>query len=422
MGFAAAGAIFDTRVFWLTFTPPGLLALLLCSAGAAWLYWRLSRVEAEERLLKAMNARPLDPDDSLHQRLKNIVDEIAVAGGCPRLRCVVVPIVGMNAFAISDFAGGGTIGVTEGALARLSREQLQGVVAHEAAHVLCGDCATVTAACLLFGVYSSAVAGLAVETGSGSDERPGLASFVPAAVLLQGVFAVLALASALINNAISRQREYRADAAAVRYTRDPLGLAQALGMMARHPSGAGWIPSGLAALCIRPTGSSAFDWLDRLAETHPPTDKRIGVLLRLGAASTASFVSRSSDAEEALEQREHLSRPPATKARVALVAGLGPGALQAATDALGTASASALSSAAGPRCPACGATLRPADYEGVSVLACQACGGRLASPLAISKILARREVGFSDEQRRLALFAASEGDHLRRRGDPIARA
>ena len=194
----------------------------------------------------------------------------------------------------------------------------------------------------------------------------------------------------------------------------PSALAQALGMMARHPSGAGWIPSGLAALCIRPTGSSAFDWLDRLAETHPPTDKRIAVLLQLAAASTASFVSRSSDAEEALEQREHLLRPPATKAGVAVAAGLGPGLLQAATNVTGTASAAAISSAAGPRCPACGATLRPADYEGVPVLACEACGGRLASPQAIGKILARREVGFTDEQRRLAVFTASEGDHLRR--------
>ena len=254
---AAAGTFFDTRVFWLTFTPAGLLALLLCSAGAAWLYWRFSRLGAQERLLEAMHAQPIDTNDRYHQRLKNIVDEIAIAGGCPHLRCVVVPTVGMNAFAFSDFSGGGTIGVTEGALARLSREQLQGVVAHEAAHVVCGDCATVTAACLLFGLYSSAVAGLAGCEAS-SDGARETVEIMPYALLLQGVFVVLALASALINSAISRQREYRADAAAVRYTRDPLGLAQALGMMARHPSGAGWIPSGLAALCIRPTGSSVL--------------------------------------------------------------------------------------------------------------------------------------------------------------------
>jgi Zn-dependent protease with chaperone function/Zn-finger nucleic acid-binding protein len=410
VGLAASATIFDTRVFWLAFTPPGLLALLLCSAGAAWLYWRLSRLGAEERLLAAMHARAIDTDDRFHQRLKNIVDEIAIAGGCPRLRCVVVPTVGMNAFAFSDFAGGGTIGVTEGALARLSREQLQGVVAHEAAHVLCDDCATVTAGCLLFGVYSSTIAGLGgIEIASDGDRET--AGFVPA-VLLQGVFAVLAVASALINSAISRQREYRADAAAVRYTRDPLGLAQALGMMARHPGGAGCIPSGLAALCIRPTGSSAYGWLDRLTETHPPTDRRIAVLLRLAAASTASFASRSSEADEALEQREHLTRPPATRAGVAAAAGLSLGLLQQ-TEAAGTSSSSSISSSAGPRCP-CGATLCPVDYEGVSVLACQACGGRLASTQAIGKILARREVGFTDAQRRLAVFTASEGDHLRR--------
>ena len=420
VGAAAASTIFDTRVFWLTFTVPGLLALLLCSAGVAWLYWRLSRVGAQERLLEAMHARPIDTNDRYHQRLKNIVDEIAVAGGCPRLGCVVVPTVGMNAFAFSDFAGGGTIGVTEGALARLSREQLQGVVAHEAAHILAGDCATVTAACLLFGVYSGAIAGLAdLETGSG-DERAAIGSAPgvgpqPGLLLVSGVLAVLALAAALINSAISREREYRADAAAVRYTRDPAGLAQALGMMARHPGGEGFIPEGLAALCIRPTGSCGDGWLDRLAETHPPTDRRIAALLQLATASAASFASRSSEAEEALEQREHLLRPPAAKAGVALATGLSPGLLQATVGAAGTASASAVSSVAGPHCPSCGATLRLADYEGVSVLACQACGGRLASPQAIGRILARREMGFTDEQRRLAAFAASEGDHLRRK-------
>lgn len=409
VGLAASALLFDTRVFWLTFTLPGLLTLLPCSAGAAWLYWRLSRVGAQERLLAAMHARPIDPDDRFHQRLKNIVDEIAIAGGCPRLRCVVVPTVGMNAFAFSDFAGGGTIGVTEGALARLSREQIQGVVAHEAAHILSGDCATVTAACLLFGVYSSAVSELgSIDAGIDGD-RPG-DSLVP----LAPVFAVLALASALINSAISREREYRADAAAVRYTRDPLGLAQALGMMARHPGGAGCIPSGLAALCIRPTGSSAYDWLDRLTETHPPTDKRIAILLRLAASSTASFASRSSEAEEALERREHLVRPPAIRAAAAVAVGLGSGLLQATAGVTGTASASAMSSAAGPHCPSCGASLRPADYEGASILACQACGGCLVPSGAMGKILARREVGFTDEQRRLAAFMASEGDHLRR--------
>jgi Zn-dependent protease with chaperone function len=233
VGLAAAAVVFDTRVLWLTFTLPGLLTLLLGSTAVAWLYWRLSRVGAQERLLAAMNAQPLDPNDRFHRRLQNIVDEIAIAGGSARLRCVVVPTVGMNAFAFSDFAGGGTVGVTEGALARLSREQLQGVVAHEATHILSGDCATVTAACLLFGVYSSAMGGLAeLEAGSG-DEEPGVGVVPrlgpgPSFLLAHGVFALLAFATALINAAISREREYRADAAAVRYTRDPLGLAQAL--------------------------------------------------------------------------------------------------------------------------------------------------------------------------------------------------
>ncbi|HJW75423.1 MAG TPA: M48 family metalloprotease, partial [Thermoleophilia bacterium] len=316
VGNAAAILLFDTRIFWLTLTGPGLVVLFMGSLGVAWLYWRLTRIGAEERLLAAMCARPLDPDDRYHRRLRNIVDEMALAAGCSRLRCVVVPTMGMNAFAFSDFDGGGTIGVTEGAVARLTRQQLEAVVAHEAAHVLAGDCRTVTAACLLFGVYSGALAGFE-EADVGMEGGRGEPSFVPVALMLHygfvlvlaGILALLALASALISSAVSRQREYRADAAAVRCTRDPLSLAQALAMMERHPGGAGYIAPGLAALCIRPTESGAWGWLDRLSETHPPTDRRIAVLLGFAGVSEKQLAASAFEAEEALEQREHFGVP-----------------------------------------------------------------------------------------------------------------
>jgi Zn-finger nucleic acid-binding protein len=65
-------------------------------------------------------------------------------------------------------------------------------------------------------------------------------------------------------------------------------------------------------------------------------------------------------------------------------------------------------------CPSCGAGLGPADYEGLRVAACASCGGRLVSTAEVSKIMARREVAFSDDQRRLAEVTLSGGDQLRR--------
>jgi Zn-dependent protease with chaperone function/Zn-finger nucleic acid-binding protein len=433
IGNAAAIVLFDTRLFWLTLTGPGLAALLLGSMGVAWLYWRLSRIGAEQRLLAAMCARPLDPDDRYHQRLRNIVDEMAIAGGCSGLRCVVVPTMGMNAFAFSDFDNGGTIGVTEGALARLTRQQLEAVVAHEMAHILAGDCRTVTAACLLFGVYSGALAGFAATDVEAEGSRGG-PDFAPVALVLHvgfvfvltGTLALLALASTLISSAVSRQREYRADAAAVRYTRDPLSLAQALAMMERHPGGAGHIAAGLAALCIRSTESGAWGWLDRLSETHPPTDRRIAALLAFAGVSERQFAASAFAAEDALQQREHFSVPreqvvaplaAAVAAGLAVADGAGGASAFAgprgAEQAVAATNVSAVAKA-GPQCPACGSTLRPLEYEGMTVLACSGCGGRLVPGRAMARILARREVGFTDEQRLKAADTAAQGDTLRR--------
>ena len=104
-----------------------------------------------------------------------------IASGAPRIECVTVATLGFNAFAFSDLHGGGVIGVTEGALARLSRQQLQAVVAHEFAHVLSGSYVTVTVSCLLFGIYSVAGRELdeAADAGSDADEASAVLGMVP---------------------------------------------------------------------------------------------------------------------------------------------------------------------------------------------------------------------------------------------------
>ncbi len=141
-------------VTWL-FTPLGVAIVLGAALALSLVYWGLAQIGARGRLLKAMHCRPLDPGDRYHERLANIVEEMRIATGAPRIECVTVRTVGLNAFAFSDLHGAGVIGVTEGALARLSRQQLQAVVAHEFAHILSGSYVTVTVSCLLFGIYSS---------------------------------------------------------------------------------------------------------------------------------------------------------------------------------------------------------------------------------------------------------------------------
>ena len=254
--------------FTWVFTLKGIGLILAVALAISLLYWFSSRLGARERLLRAMHCEPLDPGDRYHQRLANIVEEMRIATGGPRIECFTVRTLGLNALAFSDLRGEGVIGVTEGALARLSRQQLQGVVAHEFGHILSGNYVTVTVSCLLFGIYSEL--GDRLEEAALATGGSRAAPFALVAILQRGWLWVLQLASSVTNSALSRERERQADLAAARYTCDPLSLAEALRIISRHPGGAGYIPEGLAPLCIRDT-QSRIPWLfGSWRTTHPP--------------------------------------------------------------------------------------------------------------------------------------------------------
>ncbi len=401
-------------VTWL-FTPAWIAIVLGVSLIVALLYWGLAQIGARGRLMTAMHCRPLDSGDRYHARLANIVEEMRLATGAPRVDCVTVRTVGLNAFAFSDLRGGGVIGVTEGALARLSRQQLEAAVAHEFAHILSGSYVTVTVSCLLFGIYSSLAESLdgAADASSDTDAVSAVVLMVP----LRGWLWVMQLASSVVNAAISRQREWQADLAAVRYTRDPLALAEALRVISRHPGGAGYIPEGLAPLCIRATGSlgwPAVAWRD----SHPPIEARIRALLGVAHVSPAEFERQAAQAAEDFDRREHWSPAPGAAPAPAVV-GSRPAPSRVAVPPLASLdgppkSDMATVHEAGMTCPGCGAGLVLAPYEGIDIVACERCGGRLVTTAQIGKLLARREAGFTEEQHRLADLVTASGDALRR--------
>lgn len=424
--------VVDT-VSWV-FTLRGAGLILGVSAAASLLYWFSAQLGAKERLLRAMHCEPLDPGDRYHHRLANVVEEMRIATGSPRIECVTVRTLGLNAFAFSDLRGGGVIGVTEGALARLSRQQLQGVVAHEFAHVLSGTYVTVTVSCLLFGIYSALGDSLEQTAVGAAGTRAA-----PVAIGAVGVRAwlwVVQLASSLMSAALSRARERQADVAAALYTRDPLSLAEALRIISRHPGGVGYIPEGLAPLCIRDTvEGGASGW----KSTHPPLGERIEALLALAAASPDQFARQADAASERFAAREHWAPAPAAggAGRHIGLADAGRAAGAERAPATGPAPAvtplvpvpalSALdvtppAARAGgspgavraASCPSCGASLVLADYEGLRVTVCHSCGGRLVTPDEVAKILARREVAFTPDQLRLADLLSIGGDELRR--------
>jgi len=405
------------------FTLWGVALILGVAILGSVAYWFGAQIGARGRLLHAMHCEPLDPGDRYHQRLGNVVEEMRIATGSPRIECFTVETVGLNAFAFSDLHGGGVIGVTEGALARLSRLQLQGVVAHEFAHILSGSYVTVTVSCLLFGVYTTL--GENLEAAASATGGAGASPYALVAVALRGWLWVLQLASSVTNAALSRERERQADLAAARFTRDPLSLAEALRIVGRHPGGAGYIPEGLAPLCIRDTQGRPPWLLGSWRRTHPPIGERVDMLLALAHVSPDDFDQQVERAAETFHKREHWTPPPQAGdagPRIDPAAPLAVAGTPAAPSAAASpppasskhASAAASASAGAMTCPSCGAGLSQSDYEGLRVTVCASCGGRLVSTHEVSKILARWEVAFSDTQERLADLLAASGDQLRR--------
>ena len=398
--------------FSWVFTLRGIGLILGAALAGSLLYWFGSRLGARRRLLRAMHCEPLDAGDRYHQRLANIVEEMRIATGGPRIECFTVRTLGLNAFAFSDLHGHGVIGVTEGALARLSRQQLQAVVAHEFAQILSGTYVTVTVSCLLFGIYSEL--GDRLEDAALATGSTRAAPFALVAIALRGWLWVLQLASSVTNSALSRERERQADMAAARYTRDPLSLAEALRIISRHPGGAGYIPEGLAPLCIRDT-QPRTPWLfGSWRTTHPPVGERVDALLALANVSSEDFAQQVDTAAETFDKREHWSATPAAGGAGRRVGVEAAGVSLGPTAATLVAAPSRSSAGGVMTCPSCGAGLTRVDYEGVRVPACAACGGRLASPAEVSKVLARREVAFTAEQQRLAELLGAGGDRLRR--------
>ena len=174
---------------------------------------------------------PASSEDFLEKRLLNIVEEMAIASGVP-----VPPVYlmekekGINAFAAGFTPEDAVIGITGGALETLNREELQGVIAHEFSHVLNGDMwLDLKLVGFLHGILLIALIGRSILRGSSrsrESKNSGGAVLFGLVLLILGYIGVLF--GKLIKSAVSRQREYLADASAVQFTRNPQGLAGAL--------------------------------------------------------------------------------------------------------------------------------------------------------------------------------------------------
>jgi heat shock protein HtpX len=428
----------NTRQFWLH---AGIIALLV-----AGFHFFASAYDTVTVVTKSLNAEPPDPRDNVHKMLMDVMQEIhVVTGGKRSIRCVVIPSLSMNAMAAADLKGEAVVGITEGLLSRLTRPQLEAVIAHEAHHILSGDCLETTVAASLFGTFTTALEKL---NGSSQGRTFSSPAYLLAWLLMKPTY--------LLNMLISRDREFRADAASVRMTRNPIALAETLHLLSRSWRGEGFIGSGIEMLCIVNPEATALDetegfWADLLS-THPPLRTRIDILLRMARVSLSELeVLDGADASKSkMTVQEGLSyyamnprqqwQGPFTMAELGALPWLSPLTWitqqkdQAADRAWKYPAVNALfearlaepeQPASGLSCPVCRQPLVNEPYEGTQMLQCRFCGGILVENAIIPRIIARtnNENPCSDRINSLAKAVVRENQirQTRQRLDEIGR-
>ncbi len=244
---------------------------VLTSFGSYW--W------SDKLVLSMMHARPIKEEDN--RELFHIVENLCIASGIPMPKIYVMPEAQPNAFATGRNAEHAVVAVTAGLLQKLNKSELEGVIAHELSHIKNKDMLLQTVVVVLVGIIAI-LSDFFLRIsfygrGSGDDDNRGNAIIV----LLGLVAAILApIAATLIQLAISRKREFLADASGALLTRYPDGLADALEKIASDPTSMRRVNNSLAHLFISSPfkGKRSANWLIKLFLTHPPVEERIKAL------------------------------------------------------------------------------------------------------------------------------------------------
>ena len=265
--------------------------LLFVIAGSAFKTAELS--QGGRVVATSLGGEPISPHtkDPGLRRLMNIVEEMSIASGVPVPEVFVLPDPAINAFAAGHGPGDAAIGVTRGAIERLSRDELQGVIAHEFSHLLHGDMKlNVRLIGLLHGILCIALAGALLlritiylpsdSGGSREGDRRGgggiILILLAAGLALYIVGWIGVFFGNLIKAAVSRQREFLADASAVQYTRNPHGIAGALWKIGKFTSRLAHPRATEASHMF--FGDGVGHAFLQLFATHPPIPERIAAI------------------------------------------------------------------------------------------------------------------------------------------------
>lgn len=276
MGSVTAIAFYAAAVF-MGSTSVGIvpLAVGIALAGVWGSYY------GSDKLVLAMTgARVISHDDA--PQLFNLVEELTLAAGLPMPKVAIVEDDAPNAFATGRDPEHAVIAFTSGILRSMDREQLQGVAAHELAHVANRDTLVMAVAATTAGaiaILSDMVLRVTFWTGGNRDNDNG-GGGNPVAIIAALIALILApIAALLLKSAVSRKREALADATAVAFTRNPAGLRKALEVLASDSTVVHQKSNSVAHVWIEsPLDDSTTS---KLFSTHPPLAERIAILKQM---------------------------------------------------------------------------------------------------------------------------------------------
>ena len=269
----------------------------LVVALAVWIIMSLfAYFRGDSLLLTMSHAKKISRND--HPRLYNVVEEMKIASGLENMPDIyIIDDPALNAFATGRDPNRASVAITSGLLQKLNRDELQGVIAHEISHIKNRDVLLMTMCGVLLGTivilawYGSRILIFGSMTGSRRSSSSGGGGQAQIIILIVALaFMILApIMAQFIYLAISRKREYLADASSALYTRYPEGLASALEKLGASTNQLKSANQATAPMYItNPFRKKSFKASD-LSSTHPPLSERIRILRSMAGASFGDY-------------------------------------------------------------------------------------------------------------------------------------
>jgi Zn-dependent protease with chaperone function/uncharacterized tellurite resistance protein B-like protein len=329
----------------------GLIALGVLSVVFMASLFRMMQLSAGGKVIaEQLGGRLINanPRDAFERKLLNVVEEMAIASGTSVPSVYVMDEMGINAFAAGFQSADAVIGVTRGAIECLDREELQGVIAHEFSHILNGDMRlNLRLIGMIYGIIVIANTGRYLMYARGSNRDRGKTVSIGIALMLLGYLGIFF--GNLIKAAISRQREFLADASAVQYTRSNAGIGGALkkigGLSSISSSRQDWKAEDVNEFSHMLFSQGLhFNFFNSWMATHPPLSERIK---RIDPSWDGGFIvpnENSSASKNAVTDEERAFQANANARALAGVAGLAASAsaISSSTSSLSTKNAGAL--------------------------------------------------------------------------------